>query len=147
MLTVNLVSLSTSRGPRLTARFGPPGLTAAERALEIAEKQFASLLPEGISTVSHHLLIAEDHGNRVGYLWLHLPAGADQVAFVCEIEVDDGVRGRGFGRAIMYAGEEFARERGATSMRLNVFAENIAARRLYEKMDFAVTDMVMVKSL
>lgn len=113
---------------------------------KIADKQFAGLLLDGVATVSQHLLIAEDHGVPVGYLWLHLPEGDDQVAFVCEIEVDDGMRGRGYGRAIMLAGEEFARQHGVTSVRLNVFAENVVAR-VYESMAFAVTDMVMVKSL
>lgn len=126
------------------ARWGgwPEGL-----AREIADKQFASLLPDGLATVSQHVLIAEARGVRVGHLWLHLPDGAGQIAFVCEIEVDDAMRGRGYGRAIMLAGEEFAREHGASSLRLNVFAENVVARRLYESMNFAVTDMVMMKSL
>lgn len=47
----------------------------------------------------------------------------------------------------MLAGEVFARQHGATSVRLNVFADNAVARRLYDSMAFAVTDMVMVKSL
>lgn len=42
-------------------------------------------------------------------------------------------RGRGVGGQLVAAFEEEARRRGARSLRLSVYAENITARRLYER--------------
>lgn len=130
------------------------GSMPADRALEMAEKQFTDLLPDGPETRDHHLLVPESDGAAIGVLWLYLPgdipgATADgrQSAFVYDVEVAREMRGRGFGRAVMLAAERYARERGATSMRLHVFGENLVARRLYESLGYTATNISMAKSL
>jgi hypothetical protein len=45
------------------------GLMAIEPARESAVKQFASLLPDGVTTPGHHLLLAYDDEEVVGDLW------------------------------------------------------------------------------
>ena len=47
------------------------------------------------------------------------------------IVVADGAEGRGIGKALLEAAEAGARQRGARSMSLHVFAANTNARRLY----------------
>lgn len=51
------------------------GSMPADRAQEMAEKQFADPLPDGVYTPEHHLLIPQFDGSAVGLLWLHVPNG------------------------------------------------------------------------
>jgi ribosomal protein S18 acetylase RimI-like enzyme len=121
------------------------GSRPADSALELARKEFAELLPEGLRTDQHHLLIAEDAGARVGILWLRIPPS--DAAFVYDIEVETEVRGKGYGRAIMLAGEAYARDLGTTAMRLHVFGSNTVARSLYESLGYETTNVMMTKKL
>ncbi|MDN5851583.1 MAG: GNAT family N-acetyltransferase [Actinomycetia bacterium] len=110
------------------------GTMLADEAHDQAKRQFDELLPDGAATAGHHLFVAENDGGRVGILWLQIRAGAGATkAFVYDIEVDESGRGRGFGRAIMLAGQTYAHEHGAESIGLHVFADNTAAMRLYER--------------
>ena len=123
------------------------GSKPADEALSSAKKEFAELLPEGAETPEHHLLVASAAGPRVGILWLRIPTKEPVRAFVYDIEVDEAVRGRGYGRAIMLAAETYAREHGATSIRLHVFGDNTVARRLYESLGYETTNVNMAKTL
>jgi ribosomal protein S18 acetylase RimI-like enzyme len=124
------------------------GSRPAEGALESATKEFETLLPDGLDTAAHHLLVGVDDGAPVGILWLNIPV--DQPgprAFVYGVEVDASMRGRGYGRSIMLAAESYAREHGATSIRLHVFGDNTVARRLYESLGYETTNVNMAKPL
>lgn len=123
------------------------GSIPAEDAQAMAKKQFADLLPEGVSTPEHHVLVPEVASAAVGLLWLHIPTAEGSTAFVYDVVVDSARRGSGLGRAIMLAGEEYARARGATAMRLHVFGSNTVARHLYETLGYDVTNVMMSKSL
>lgn len=124
------------------------GSMTADQALQLAEKQFADLLPDGVETAGHHLLIPETDGDAVGILWIHLADGTDSpTAFIYDFMVDEALRGRGIGRQIMLAGEEYARERGAASMRLHVFGSNAVARHLYRSLGYDETNVAMAKPL
>jgi len=86
-------------------------------------------------------------GKRVGELWIG-PVGSDPARWwVWRVTVDDGVRGRGYGRKTMQLAEEFARANGATSIGLNVFARNEVARSLYTSLDYLETSVQMRKAL
>lgn len=123
------------------------GSMPAESARTMAEKQFADLLPDGVSTSEHHVLVPEVDGTAVGLLWLHIPAGDAPTVFIYDVVVDSARRGLGLGRAIMLAGEDYARARGAIAMRLHVFGSNTVARHLYETLGYDVTNVMMSKSL
>ena len=47
----------------------------------------------------------------------------------------------------MNAGEEYVRGLGASTMALNVFAQNDVARSLYDKLGYLVTNVNMQKEL
>jgi len=53
--------------------------------------------------------------------------------------VDPSTRGNGIGIALFDAGRTWSRERGATSMLVNVFADNVGGRRFYERVGFVLT--------
>ena len=61
----------------------------------------------------------------------HAPSAHLEVIVVAE-----NAEGRGVGKALLDAAEAGARERGALSMSLHVFATNVRARRVYERAGF-----------
>lgn len=134
----------------ILARYAASNVTsgnwAAEEAKAKSAESLAKLLPDGLATKDTRLCVARDaaSGERVGVFWLHVrPHGTETVAFVYDIEVDAGLRGRGYGRAVMLAGADLARELGSVRIGLHVFAHNETAVALYTSLGFATTDLVM----
>lgn len=86
-------------------------------------------------------------GQPVGYLWIG-PVGPDpQRWWVWDIVIDDGQRGRGYGRQTMLLAEQLARAADATTIGLNVFANNVAARSLYSSLNYQESSVQMRKTL
>ena len=122
------------------------GNWTAEEAVAKSAESLARLLPDGLATKDTRLCLARDAvtGDRVGIYWLHLrPHGTETAAFIYDIEIDAGLRGRGYGRAVMLAGAGLARELGSVQLGLHVFAYNETAIALYTSLGFAATDLVM----
>ncbi|MEO7039316.1 MAG: GNAT family N-acetyltransferase [Candidatus Elarobacter sp.] len=99
----------------------------------------------------HEALIAEENGERVGFLLLlyDLP---DEVtltdqAFVAYTAVEPHARGRGVGRALLTAAEDCARENRRRYMSLMVTEENGPARQLYEHAGFSTERRMLTKRL
>jgi GNAT superfamily N-acetyltransferase len=110
------------------------GLTQ-EEALAQTIEETERLLPAGLATPGHHLLVAEeaDTGKRVGYLWYgprtRVPDPA--VAWLYDIFVEESERGRGVGRVMLGLFEDEARAEGYRRVELNVFGDNPTAIHLY----------------
>lgn len=111
------------------------------------ERQFATLLPDGLATEGQLLLAGEAEGEVVGFLWIGLPTPERPQAWIFEITVDEAHRRRGHGRALMLAAEAELRARGVTRLGLNVFGHNPGALRLYESLGFETTSRQMSKTL
>ena len=99
----------------------------------------------------HDVLIAEEDGERVGFLLLlyDVPdevTGTEQ-AFVAYTAVEPLARGRGAGRAMMDAAEVYARARGLRYVSLMVTEDNAPARALYDKAGFVTERRMMTKLL
>jgi ribosomal protein S18 acetylase RimI-like enzyme len=62
------------------------------------------------------------------------------------IAVAEKAEGRGVGKALLEAAEAAARERGALSMSLHVFASNERARRVYERAGYDEELLRCIKS-
>jgi len=123
----------------VTRSGAPPEAAAAEAA-----ETYASLLPDGAGTAGHHLWYAFDGDRRVGFLWLKLTRAT---AFVYNIAVEEDQRRKGYGRAIMAAGERWSRDHGAATIGLHVFSHNHGARALYEQLGYTETGRRMAKTL
>jgi ribosomal protein S18 acetylase RimI-like enzyme len=57
----------------------------------------------------------------------------EQHAHITDIVVIGEAEGKGVGKALLAKGDEWARERGARWITLNVFESNKHAQRVYEK--------------
>jgi len=126
------------------------GLAAERKAAVLAETVFADLLPEGVATPGHFFWSAHptQEPTTAGYLWLVLRPLADGTeAYVMDLEVLPEARRQGLGRATMLAAEQAARDLGATVMRLNVFAHNVAAVRLYEGLGYRASALTLTLTL
>ena len=116
----------------------------AAAARERAETDFEQLLPQGLDTENHLLWTARDDTTVVGTIWIALmPDRTPPHSFVYALDVDPGQRRRGYGQAIMEAAMQECRDRGVATMGLNVFGHNDTARRLYDRLGFAVTSTSM----
>lgn len=129
------------------AEHAAAGSRPSDRALEMAKKEFAELLPDGLATDQHHLLVATSDDVRVGVLWLQIPPSDQGAAFVFDVEVEGDLRGKGYGRATMLAAETYVRSHGHSKLRLHVFGQNAVARSLYESLGYETTNVMMTKEL
>jgi ribosomal protein S18 acetylase RimI-like enzyme len=99
----------------------------------------------------HDVLIAEQGGERIGFLLL-LYDVPDEVtlteqAFVAYTAVEPFARGRGAGRALLDAAEAFARANGLRYVSLMVTDDNAPARGLYDKAGFVTERRMLTKRL
>lgn len=107
------------------------------------------LLPQGVGTPDNYLrVVTSETGQRVGELWYALQKqdGWPQV-FVYWIGIDEQYRGRGYASDAFRQVEAAAKELGAARVSLHVFADNTTARRLYEKLGYSPTNVIMSKEL
>jgi ribosomal protein S18 acetylase RimI-like enzyme len=123
------------------------GEWSSEDAERLAAEQTDALLPAGLDTAGMRFLVAEDGGTVVGRVWLAVEEAGKPDAWIYDIEVEEELRGRGYGRALLAAVERLVADHGVDSVGLNVFAYNDAARRLYESAGYEATSIHMRKAL
>ena len=119
----------------------------AEDALERSRKSYQESLPQGIKTENNYLFrIHLESGEGIGMIWMKHEAPRPH-GFIFDIMLDEAQRGKGYGKQAMLALEGFATGMGLESIGLHVFAHNVAAMRLYERLGYQVTNQNMVKQL
>jgi ribosomal protein S18 acetylase RimI-like enzyme len=126
------------------------GRWPAVGALERARSEILALLPQGLATPDHHLLEirASADGTRVGHLWFAIESRHGQrAAFVFDLAIRPPHRRQGHARRALVALETLARELGAQSMGLHVFAFNESALALYRGLGWRVTSLNMIMPL
>jgi ribosomal protein S18 acetylase RimI-like enzyme len=124
------------------------GLDPDEARLKV-NRDLDALFPEGRIDARHAVFVVEAGGERVGSLWAGErpdPVGRPTF-FVYDIRIDEGQRGRGYGRAAMIAAEAEAARRGIDRMALNVFGGNKRARSLYHSLGYTERAVTMDKTL
>lgn len=77
------------------------------------------------------------HNQASGFLTIE-PV-EDDIVELTRFYVDPSTRGGGIGAALFDAGLAWARDHGARSMLVNVFADNHGGRRFYERAGFTLT--------
>ncbi len=124
------------------------GNWSAEESLSRSEQETDQLLPDGLKTKEHYLFSIRDTvlPQSVGILWFAVVhSGSKPSAFVYDIEIEEALRGKGYGTQALKALEERVKLLGIDKIRLHVFGFNYAARALYEKLGYAITNINMEK--
>ena len=117
---------------------------APHRSREVHDR----LLPQGVNTSHHHLFTIDLLGNPVGRVWLSTdPTTMGGAGFIYDIFVVEHFRRQGIALQAMLLLEEEAKKLGVARLALHVFGYNSAARSLYEKLGYEVTNVNMHKSL
>lgn len=98
------------------------------------------------------IFIAEDEGKPAGYLICKIiekggnPVLKDlRTLYLDDLCVDKNSRGKGLGRALMEAAEDYARANGFYNVTLNVWGFNAGARGFYERLGYGVQRCEMEK--
>jgi ribosomal protein S18 acetylase RimI-like enzyme len=97
----------------------------------------------------HEVLVAEQDGVAAGCLYLMVATDffGRRHAHLSVIATSEAAEGSGVGRVLLTYAEDWARERGLPLLTLNVFAENLRARRFYERAGFRVELVKYVKQV
>lgn len=122
------------------------GNWTAEEALARSAEETNGLLPQGPSTPGQHLfsIVAAGEPEPVGVLWF-AAIEARRQAFIYDLEIHPPYRRRGYAEQAMRAAETEVRALGLKTIGLHVFGHNHAARGLYEKLGYEVTNVNMAK--
>ncbi|MBT2497515.1 GNAT family N-acetyltransferase [Agromyces sp. ISL-38] len=134
------IAMSAYEQARIAAGDSAEGAAAARQA---SEQQF---FPDGSLIDGQLLFTVVADGEDAGWLWIG-PSSDASNWWVWDIRVHDAFRRRGIGRAAMQLAEDVARSQGATSIRLNVFADNEGAIRLYDELGYETTAISKQKRL
>jgi RimJ/RimL family protein N-acetyltransferase len=122
-----------------------------EVAPALAEQEFKALLPLGIETKDNYLysIIEEEANQKVGFIWIasNAPHTLKNDIFIYDFEIFESFRRKGYAIAALKRLEEKARELGKNRISLQVFGQNHAARKLYQKSGFEETNVVMSKKI
>ena len=137
-------------GDELACRACVVELQDAERQLDPRLRPGESMADEYLAQMHKHcrdyagtIFLAEYAGEVVGlamvltrvpFEWLDEPPG--DYALVAELVVRDGYRRRGIARALLDVAERYARQAGASELRIDVLSENEPARQLYLREGF-----------
>lgn len=103
-----------------------------------AEQQFAALLKK---IEGGTIFVAEqDDSTLVGWAVVHrdeapvyVKKDERHIAVICELYVDEAMRGQGVGRTLISACEDWARDHKLASIHIGHLAENALAERSYDK--------------
>jgi ribosomal protein S18 acetylase RimI-like enzyme len=117
-----------------------------EGALERSRKEHEKLLPDGLQSKDQYLfsIFDETSGQKLGTLWVNIE---DQQAFIYDFRIDEGKRGKGYGKQALMALDEKLKSMNVESVGLHVFGDNTKAQELYKKMGYQITGIQMKKAL
>jgi len=126
----------------------PPWRTGAQ-VIETERRVLTRAL--ATATPNAPVFVAED-STAVALGFMYLETVVDYFtgrshAHVAILAVAASAEGRGVGRALLDAADQWARERGDPFITLNVFAQNTRARAVYERLGYGPETIRYVKPL
>ncbi len=107
-------------------------------ARQMAQAEVDRLMPKDTSTKDHSMeIMINDLSEEVGFLWYgRRNISSMDVSFIYDLIVYDNHRRAGYGKKIIARLEEITKQQALDKIILNVFADNVPAVKLYEKMGF-----------
>ena len=119
-----------------------------EEAAQHSADDHAKLLPEGLATPNQHIYTIELDSTPVGRVWLSTQQeSAARAGFIYDLFVAEPFRHRGVATEAMHLLEKEAALLGLESLALHVFGFNTAARALYKKLGYEITNLNLAKSI
>ena len=114
---------------------------------ELAEAEFAKLLPNGRMTAGHEIRsMVNEAAEKVGYAWFTIEnREVGRVVFIYDLAVDSAHRRHGYARLALAEIDAYAREHDCLGVMLHVFGDNEAARQLYRSAGYLETNVIMLK--
>ncbi len=122
----------------------------ASEALELAQADYAALLPKGLATRDQHLYSVLDEATDVlvGMIWIALKERAGKKsAFIYDFAIREEHRNKGYGAQTLSKVDRTVEKMGASRIGLNVMGHNHVARALYEKSGYEIAGIGMMKRL
>lgn len=115
-----------------------------------ADKGYGGFLSSQLDEADAIVLVAELGNRVVGYIYAQLEPRnwkelRDAAGFIHDVYVDESARGAGVATALVEAGVQWLRSRGAPRVLLWTAAPNAAAQRLFERLGFRRTMIEMTK--
>lgn len=117
-------------------------------SIELAQKAFADLLPDGLTTKDNYFasIMNEKLNSQIGYMWYAVKKiGTEQAVFLYDFVIFENCRRQGYGVQALNALEEKAKEINAAKIMLHVFGHNLPAINLYKKVGYNETNINMTK--
>lgn len=115
-----------------------------------ARQMFEDMLPGGLETPDNYLYEIVDEWDEVtvGMLWFRVEdRGGDTIAYVCDIYVKPHHQRKGHASRAFRVLEERVLALGMSGIGLNVFGNNVQAKRLYERLGYEPLNIYMWKPL
>jgi len=115
-------------------------------ALERSRKEFANFLPDGKDTDGMFLcsIVESGSGQPVGIIWYGgIGDSSRPIWFIYDFSILEDHRRHGYAMQALKKLESLAAEQGIESIGLHVFGHNTAARTLYERAGFEITNINM----
>ncbi len=101
-----------------------------------SSKQFFLEFLSSVGGDLRNVLVASVKGAIVGYV---NPVIDGREGWIGGVGIVPSYRGKGIGKNLMSAAEDFCRSRGVTEVSLEVIEGNLRAQRLYEKLGYVAT--------
>jgi ribosomal protein S18 acetylase RimI-like enzyme len=124
------------------------GRVLESASLAWSEAETMKILPEGIETPNHlFYTIREDETETVGYIWCGRDRDKKTRMFLYTILIFENFRSRGYGSRALQLLEGELKAKGYDSIGLHVYSFNEQAVRLYRKLGYRETNLVMSKEI
>lgn len=119
-----------------------------EKAKELAQKEYETILPQGMETENHMFYTALVDDKFAGYAWVNIrEENHKKSAWGYDIHVDEAYRRQGVAKQIFIKLEAELKSIGVEEVKFHVYADNFRAIPLYEQFGYETTNIVMRKEL
>lgn len=114
-------------------------------AISKARNEYEKLLPMDEKTDNHYLYSIYTQDKVVGMIWFSKIS--NDKGFIYDINILNKFQGKGYGKEAMKLIEIEGKKFGIKKIRLHVFGHNQTAFKLYEKIGYQTTNVMMEKNI
>ena len=112
------------------------------------EKRFVKKLLKCAEKNPEWVQVLEKDGEIIGYIWFSLKnEGEDMYGLINHLFIDEAHRRKGFAKRLIEYAEKYLASIGVKQMKLHVTLTNTPALKLYEKLNYKKTRILMEKEL